>query len=54
MFKDNSLLSKFCWIAAYLSIIISVAFYFTHDQLAGIFIGLWVAPLMIIARNADY
>jgi hypothetical protein len=53
MFKKNSMLSKYCWATGFLSIPISVALYFTNDPLSGIFVGLWVAPLMILARNAE-
>ena len=53
MFTKNSILSKYCWFTGFLSILISVALYFAHDELSGIFVGLWVAPLMILARNAE-
>ena len=53
MFTKNNLLSKYCWFTGYLSILISVALWFTHDQLSGSFVGLWVAPLMILARNGE-
>ena len=53
MFKKNNLLSIYCWFTGFMSILISVALWFTHDQLSGIFVGLWVAPLMILARNAE-
>jgi len=53
MLKKNTLLSRYCWFTGFMSILFSVALWFSHDKLSGIFVGLWVAPLMILARNAE-
>ena len=49
----DSKAAKYCWLASFLTIPVSVGLYFVHDQLAGIFVGLWVAPMMILAATND-
>jgi hypothetical protein len=49
----DSKASKYCWLASFLTIPVSVGLYFTHSHDAGIFVGLWVAPLMILAATND-
>jgi hypothetical protein len=50
----DSKASKYCWLASFLTIPVSVGLYFTHSHDAGIFVGLWVAPLMILAATNDW
>jgi len=49
----NSNLSKYCWVSAFVTIPVSVGLYFAHSHDAGIFVGLWVAPMMILAATND-
>ena len=49
----NTNISKLCWVSAFLTIPVSVGLYFGHGHDAGIFVGLWVAPMMILAATND-
>ena len=51
---DGGVVSQIGLMSSFVSIFGSLYIYFVvDDQLLGIFVGLWVAPLMILARNAE-